>query len=107
MKTTKKILSWGMTLSLLLTLTTGCASAAGAEIDGTSLTITAAGTYILQGSCEDGSVTVEKGVTGVTLVLNGLTLTSADTAPILCKKSTEVTIQAAACLLYTSPSPRD
>lgn len=136
MKTTKKILSWGMTLSLLLTLTTGCASAAaadakpnftatatettavqtaavtgstltfsdsgisgsaaGAEIDGTSLTITAAGTYILQGSCEDGSVTVEKGVTGVTLVLNGLTLTSADTAPILCKKSTEVTIQAAA-----------
>ena len=32
---------------------------------------------------------------GVTLVLNGLTLTSADTAPLSCNKSTEVTIVAA------------
>ena len=68
----------------------------GVEIDGTALTITDAGTYVLSGSCADGSVTVEKGVDGVTLVLNGLTLTSETTAPIVCGKGSEVTIEAAA-----------
>lgn len=66
------------------------------EIDGTSVSITGAGTYILSGSCGSGSVKVKKGVTGVTLVLNGLDLTAQDTAPIVCAKSTEVTIEAAA-----------
>lgn len=68
----------------------------GVEIDGTALTITDAGTYVLYGSCADGSVTVEKGTDGVTLVLNGLTLTSETTAPIVCGKGSEVTIEAAA-----------
>lgn len=68
----------------------------GVEIDGTALTITASGTYVLSGSCADGSVTVEKGVGGVTLVLNGLTLTSETTAPIVCGKGSEVAIEAAA-----------
>lgn len=72
------------------------ASAGGVEIDGTALTITDAGTYVLSGSCTDGSVTVEKGVDGVTLVLNGLTLTSETTAPIVCGKGSEVAIEAAA-----------
>ena len=72
------------------------ASAGGVEIDGTALTITASGTYVLSGSCTDGSVTVEKGVDGVTFVLNGLTLTSETTAPIVCGKGSEVTIEAAA-----------
>ena len=72
------------------------ASADGVEIDGTDLTITDAGTYVLYGSCADGSVTVEKGTDGVTLVLNGLTLTSETTAPIVCGKGSEVTIEAAA-----------
>ena len=68
----------------------------GVEIDGTALTITDAGTYVLSGSCADGSVTVEKGVDGVTLVLNGLTLISETTAPIVCGKGSEVAIEAAA-----------
>lgn len=68
----------------------------GVEIDGTALTITDAGTYVLSGSCADGSVTVEKGVDGVTLVLDGLTLTSETTAPVVCGKGSEVTIEAAA-----------
>ena len=72
------------------------ASAGGVEIDGTALTITASGTYVLSGSCTDGSVMVEKGVDGVTLVLDGLTLTSETTAPIVCGKGSEVTIEAAA-----------
>lgn len=71
-------------------------AAGGVEIDGTTLKITAAGTYVLSGSCTNGSIKVEKGITGVRLVLNGLTLTSESTAPIICGKSTEVTIEAAA-----------
>lgn len=68
----------------------------GLSIDGTSLTITAAGTYLLSGNCEDGSVKVQKGTTGVVLVLDGLTLSSQTTAPMICAKNTEVTIEAAA-----------
>ena len=65
------------------------------KIDGTALTIKGGGTYVVSGSCSDGSITVKKGVTGVTLVLNGLDLTSASTAPIACNKSSEVTLTAA------------
>ena len=64
-------------------------------VDGTSLTIKGSGTYILSGSCQDGSITVKKGTTGVVLILNGLVLTSSTTAPITCNKSTEVVIVAA------------
>ena len=56
----------------------------GYKVKGTALTINEAGTYTVSGSCADGSITVKKGTTGVTLVLDGLTLTSADTAPIAC-----------------------
>lgn len=70
-------------------------SSDGYEIDGTHLAIKSAGTYSLSGSCADGSIEVKKGTTGVTLILNGLELDSADTAPISCNKSTEVTIAAA------------
>lgn len=76
----------------------GITSAAsdGVEIAGTALTIKEPGTYLLSGTCADGSIKVKKGTTGVTLVLNGLTLTSKTTAPIICAKSTEVSIVAAA-----------
>ena len=77
------------------------ANDSGLSIDGTSLTITAAGTYLLSGSCEDGSVKVQKGTTGVALVLDGLTLSSQTTAPLICAKSTEVTIEAAAGTVNT------
>lgn len=66
----------------------------GYNIDGTALTIEAAGTYIVSGSCQSGSITVKKGVTGVTLVLSGLTLTAGGTAAIACNKSSGVTIVA-------------
>lgn len=66
----------------------------GYDIDGTALTIEAAGTYIVSGSCQNGAITVRKGVTGVTLVLSGLTLTADGTAAIACNKSSGVTIVA-------------
>lgn len=68
----------------------------GLEIDGTNLTITKSGTYLLSGKCANGSVKVKKGTTGVTLVIQGLSLTCEDTAPLVCGKSTEVTIVAGA-----------
>lgn len=67
----------------------------GYKVDGTSLTINESGIYRISGSCADGSVKVKKGTEGVTLVLAGLDLTSASTAPICCNKSTDVTIIAA------------
>lgn len=71
------------------------ADESGLSIDSTTLTIEQAGTYVLSGTCSDGSVKVKKGVTGVTLVLSGLDLTSSTTAPITCGKSSGVTILAA------------
>lgn len=68
----------------------------GYEIEGTDVSITAAGTYVFSGNCDDGSITVKKGVTGVTLVLNGLTLTNADSAAITLNKTAEAALIAAA-----------
>lgn len=68
----------------------------GYEIEGTDVSITAAGTYVFSGDCDDGSITVKKGVTGVTLVLNGLTLTNADSASITLNKTAEAALIAAA-----------
>ncbi len=76
------------------------------KIDGTNLTIKAAGTYTLTGSCSDGSVTVKKGTIGVTLILSGLSLTNQGTAttataPLSINKSTGVTIVVAAGTVNT------
>ena len=68
----------------------------GYEIEGTDVSITAAGTYVFSGDCDDGSITVKKGVTGVTLALNGLTLTNADSAAITLNKTAEAALIAAA-----------
>lgn len=68
----------------------------GYEIEGTDVSITAAGTYVFSGDCDDGSITVKKGVTGVTLVLNDLTLTNADSAAITLNKTAEAALIAAA-----------
>lgn len=70
-------------------------SGSGVEISGTALTISEPGTYLLTGSCADGSVKVKKGTAGVTLILSDLSLTSSTTAPISCGKSSVVTIVAA------------
>lgn len=70
-------------------------SGSGVEISGTALTISEPGTYLLTGSCADGSVRVKKGTAGVTLILSDLCLTSSSTAPITCGKSSVVTIVAA------------
>ena len=62
------------------------------KASGTELKIQAAGTYIVSGSCAEGFIQVSKSVTGVTLVLNGLTLTNSTTCPLSLNKSTGVTL---------------
>lgn len=84
----------------LVTLTDSSATAKGKytgyEIDGTDVSITATGTYVFSGDCDNGSITVKKGVTGVTIVLNGLTLTNDDSAAITLNKTAEASLIAAA-----------
>ena len=84
----------------LISFTDAAAKASGKytgyEIDGTDVSITAAGTYVFSGDCDNGSITVKKGVTGVTIVLNGLTLTNDDSAAITLNKTAEASLIAAA-----------
>ncbi len=77
-----------------ITVTEGAYS--GYKIDGTELTIKESGTYVVSGTCANGTIVVKKNVTGVTLVLNGLTLSASATALITCNKGSEVMIVAAA-----------
>lgn len=64
----------------------------GYTIDGTTLTVTTAGTYRIGGSCSEGAIIVSKGLSNVTLILDNLTLASSTTAPIVVKKSATVNI---------------
>ena len=67
-------------------------SGSGFKINGTDLTINAAGTYVVSGECIEGSITVKKGTTGVVLILDELTLTCSSTAPVSINKGAEAEI---------------
>lgn len=71
---------------------TETSAGSGYTIDGTTLTITTAGTYRIGGSCTEGAIIVSKGLSNVTLILDDLTLSSSTTAPIVIKKSATVNI---------------
>lgn len=71
---------------------TETSAGSGYTIDGTTLTITTAGTYRIGGSCSEGTIIVSKGLSDVTLILDNLTLASSTTAPIVVKKSATVNI---------------
>lgn len=62
----------------------------GYTIDGKSLTITSNGTYRINGSCDEGKIEVSKNLSNVTLILDNLTLSNSDTAPVIVKKSSSV-----------------
>lgn len=80
------------TLTFSDTAITETVSGTGYTIDGTTLTISAAGVYKLRGKCSEGSVVVSKSLDNVTLILDSLSLTSAQTAPVVVKKGSNVTI---------------
>lgn len=60
--------------------------------ENSTVKISESGTYIVTGSCSDGSITVKKGTTGVVLVLKDLTLTSTSGAPLAINKESEVRV---------------
>ena len=95
-ETTASSVSDGTETIIQFTDEAASVSGSGCEADGTALTVSESGVYRLSGSYADGSVTIKKGTTDVTLILDNLTLTSTDTAPITCGKSSQVTIEAAA-----------
>lgn len=95
-ETTASSVSDGAETIIQFTDEAASVSGSGCEADGTALTVSESGVYRLSGSCADGSVTIKKGTTDATLILDNLTLTSTDTAPITCGKSSQVTIEAAA-----------
>lgn len=69
----------------------GCAvDGAGAVADGTTVTITAGGTYVLTGQISAGQVVVNAGSEKVQLVLDGASVTSADSAAILVRAAKKV-----------------
>ena len=67
-------------------------SGSGYTIDGTSLSITADGVYTISGTCDEGTVIVEKSLSNVTLIFDSLNLSSSSTAPVVIKKGSTVTI---------------
>lgn len=74
------------------TAVTAKTDGSGYKIDGTALTISESGTYVITGASAEGSVTVKKGTTGVTLVLSDIELTSSATAPLTVGKNAQVSI---------------
>ena len=69
----------------------GCAvDGAGAVADGTTVTITAGGTYVLTGQMSAGQVVVNADGEKVQLVLDGVSVTSTDSAAILVRAAKKV-----------------
>lgn len=58
------------------------ASGAGISIDGNKLTISKEGTYLLEGAMDNGQIIVDAKNAEVQLILNGISLSCADNAPI-------------------------
>ena len=71
-ETTASSVSDGTETIIQFTDEAASVSGSGCEADGTALTVSESGVYRLSGSCADGSVTIKKGTTDVTLILDNL-----------------------------------
>lgn len=72
------------------------ASGSGVEIDGSTVTITAAGTYVLSGSLSDGQVVVKAGDSDkVQIVLDGVTVGNSAACAIYAQSADKVFVTAA------------
>lgn len=72
---------------------TASGETSGYEIDGTTLTIKKAGTYLVTGSCADGCIEVKKGTSDVHLILQDLTLAKDANKAIKFKAGSSGTIE--------------
>ena len=66
------------------------ASSSNYKITDTTLSINAPGTYVVTGDCSEGNIIIKKELSGVTLIIKDLMLSSSTTSPLVCKKSSEV-----------------
>ena len=64
----------------------------GYSIKDNNLEIKNSGVYVIKGECNDGTISVKKDVKDVVLVLDNLSLTSKNSAPLLIKASSEVIV---------------
>ena len=77
-------------------------SGSGAVADGTVVTITDEGSYILQGSCQNGQILVDLDKTEkAQLILAGLTLTCTNSAPLYVLSADKVSLTLAADTVNT------
>lgn len=68
----------------------------GAKVSGSDVTITAAGTYVVSGTLNDGQILIDAGKNDtVTLILNGAEISCSDSAPIYAKKAGTTVIRLA------------
>ncbi len=85
--------SWDLATASQIIFTNGSArfDGSGAEAKGGTVTITAAGTYVVSGTGDAGQIVVDLEEDGtVKLVLNGVDLTCADSAPIYVENADKV-----------------
>ena len=86
--------TWDASSAALITLAGGSITFAGtgATVDGSTITITAAGTYVVTGTLTDGQIVVESADDGIVhLVLNGADITCSDN-PAIYVKSADKTV---------------
>ncbi|MCL6458268.1 MAG: carbohydrate-binding domain-containing protein, partial [Gorillibacterium sp.] len=89
------VTAWTTETSTAITLagTSGTIDGAGAEAKDGSVTINAAGTYVLSGKLSDGQIVVDVQDEGtVRLVLNGVEIHDGDSAPIYVKEAEKTII---------------
>jgi hypothetical protein len=87
--------SWDEKTASFITLADGTVrfDGKGAAVDGGTVTITQAGTYVVSGAASDGQIVVNvKEVGLVRLVLNGADLTCSDSAPVYVKNAEKVVL---------------
>lgn len=68
-------------------------SGKGAKVKGSDVTISSAGTYVLKGTLTNGQIIINAGSKdNVQIILNGVTITCKDSAPIFIKNADKTTI---------------
>lgn len=86
---------WSESASTLITLsdTTAAIKGSGAAVKESTVTISAAGTYVLRGTLTDGQIQVNAGKGDlIRLVLDGVSLSSSTSAPIYSKQAGKTVI---------------
>ena len=90
-------LVWDANTEIAVTLadnaTTLASGASGVTVDGNTVTISAAGTYVLTGSLSDGQIVVAAGEEDVVrIILNGVELTNSTGSPFVVQSANEAIV---------------